>query len=81
MKYDYYRIMPLSEECSFYFKTVSDDYTTDIYLVRREGDEVKGSILLWCGKLMTRKQVRDIICRWTAYMNDQRWVWEKEDER
>lgn len=76
MKYDAYRIMPRSEECSFYFKTVTDDYTTEIYLVRREGDEVKGSLLLWCGKLMTRKQVRDIIYRWTAYMNDQYWEME-----
>lgn len=76
MKYETYRIMPRSGECSFYFKVATDDYTAEIYLVRREGDEVKGSMLLWCGKLMTRKQVRDIIYRWTAYMNDQYWEME-----
>lgn len=40
---------------------------------RRDGDEVKGSMLIGSGKPMTRKQVQDTIARWCAYMNDQLW--------
>lgn len=82
MKYDSYRIMPLSEKCPFYFKAVTDDAATEIYFVRREGDEVKGLMLLWNGIPMTRKQVQDTIYRWCAYMNDQLWSLEEAgDER
>ena len=82
MKHESYRIMPLSEECPFYFKFVTDDAATEIYFVRREGDEVKGSMLIWNGFPMTRKQVQDTIYRWCAYMNDQRWSLEEAgDER
>lgn len=77
MKYDSYRLMPLCEKCPFYFKVVTDDVVTEIYFVRREGDEVKGSMLIGSGKPMTRKQVQDIIYRWCAYMNDQHWSLEE----
>lgn len=77
MKYESYRIMPLSEKCPFYFKAVTDDAETEIYFVRREGDEVKGSMLLWSGEPKTRKQAQDIICRWCAYMNEQCWSLEE----
>lgn len=77
MRYESYRIIPLCEETPFYFKVATDDDETCIYLVRREGDEVKGSMLIWSGKPMTRKQVQDIIYRWCAYMNDQHWSLEE----
>lgn len=80
MKYDSYRIIPLCEETPFYFKVVTDDAATSVYLVRREGDEVKGSMLLWSGEPKTRKQAQDIICRWCAYMNEQCWSLEESGD-
>lgn len=73
MKYDSYRIMPLVEKCPFYFKVATDDETTDIYLVRREGDEVKSLMLLWCGDPKTRKQARNMVYLLVRYLNKQVW--------
>lgn len=78
MKYDSYRLMPFAEKCPFYFKVVTDNDTTDIYLVRREGDEVKGSILLWCGDPKTRKQAGDMVYLLVRYLNKQLWSLEAE---
>lgn len=77
MKYESYRIMPFSEKCPFYFKVVTDDAATEIYFVRREGDEVKGSMLLWSGEPKTRKQARNFVYKWRVYMNEQCWSLEE----
>lgn len=77
MKYDSYRLMPFSEKCPFYFKVATDNAATSVYLVRREGDEITSSMLLWSGKPKTRKQVKYTIYRWCAYMKHQ--LWELEE--
>lgn len=73
MKYDSYRIMPFSEKCPFYFRVATDNAVTSVYLVRREGDEVKGSMLLLCGFPKTRRQAKNMVYRLIRYLNKQLW--------
>lgn len=79
MKYDSYRIMPLCEKCPFYFKVATDNDTTYIYLVRRDDDGVIDSMLLFCGEPRTRKQMRNFVYKWQAYINEQCWAIEGDD--
>lgn len=79
MKYDSYRLMPFSEKCPFYFKVATDNAATSVYLVRREGDEVKGSMLLWCGDPKTREQAMSLVYLLVRYLNKQIWGLEGDE--